>query len=69
MNELSIHESWTYGICERCLRNSHERVEMVREFLVSGNPNDNKRSDKKIWVCPKIVGFQENIKNVKNINH
>ena len=47
MNELSIHESWTYGICERCLRNSHERVEMVREFLVSGNPNDNKRSEKK----------------------
>lgn len=45
----TIDRSWTYGVCESCLRNAHEKHEMQREFLV-----DTKDETKKVevWVCP-----------------
>jgi hypothetical protein len=33
------------------MKNAHEKVKMVRESLVSGNPNDKNSSE--VWACPK----------------
>jgi hypothetical protein len=41
--------SWTYGVCETCLRNAHEKHDMQRELLVDTNDEDNKIE---VWVCP-----------------
>jgi len=42
--------TWTYEICECCLNNSHEKVKMVKEKLISGDL-EGKYSDE-LWVCP-----------------
>ena len=41
--------SWSYGVCESCLRNAHENHEMQREFLVDTS-DENKKIE--VWVCP-----------------
>jgi len=43
--------TWTYGYCEMCMKNAHEKVKMNREVLSSGNPDDKNFSD--CWSCPK----------------
>lgn len=37
--------TWTYGVCESCLKNAGERVEMARECIGSGCPE--------FFVCPQ----------------
>jgi hypothetical protein len=41
---------WTYGVCEYCLKNSHEEVKMVRENIVSADTAGN--CSEEFWVCP-----------------
>jgi len=45
----TVDRSWTYGICESCLRNCHEKYGMLREFLVDTNDETKKIE---VWVCP-----------------
>jgi len=47
-----IHERWTFGVCENCGYNP-ERVQMEKEFIVSGDPKKSKRSERELWTCPK----------------
>ncbi len=47
-------KNWTYGVCEVCLNNSHERVCMVKENIVSGDPAGS--ICKEFWVCP-VCGY------------
>ena len=47
---MTLSRTWTYGICETCLKNSHEKVEMVREKVVSGDIEG--RYSEEIWICP-----------------
>jgi rubrerythrin len=41
---ISSHEQWTCGICETCVKNSHETVRMLRQKLAD---------DAESWVCPE----------------
>lgn len=34
--------NWTYGVCESCLKNAEDKIEMIRE----------KVSSEEMWVCP-----------------
>lgn len=45
-----MSKTWTYGVCESCLKNAHEKVKMVKQMIISGNPNV--ISSKEMWVCP-----------------
>jgi hypothetical protein len=45
------HVNWAYSFCGICLNNSHEKVQMVRERLVS--TYDDVDFSKEYWVCPK----------------
>ena len=47
-----IKEKWICGVCENCGYNP-EKVKMVKEKMVSGDPDGVYESDSKIWVCPK----------------
>lgn len=47
---MSLTRTWTYGTCESCLKNSHEKVKMVEEVVVSGDLEG--KFSEKIWVCP-----------------
>ncbi len=47
-----IKESWTFGVCENCGKNP-EKVSMIKEGLVSGDPDAKYRYESEIWVCPK----------------
>jgi uncharacterized protein with PIN domain len=42
--------SWTFSVCEVCLKNSHKEVKLVRKKIISGDL-DGKYS-KEFWVCP-----------------
>jgi hypothetical protein len=42
-----VRRSWTFGLCESCLKNSHEEVEMVRINLIS---DYGKKEE--MWCCP-----------------
>ena len=53
---MSPH-TWTYAICETCLKNSHKKVKMVRQNLVSAD-TEGKRS-KEVWVCPVCGSTKE----------
>ena len=46
--------SWTYGMCGSCLQNSHEEVKMVRDKIVSGDPEG--KHSQEMWCCP-VCGF------------
>lgn len=48
----TIKESWTFGVCDNCEHNP-EKVKMVKEQLVSGDPEGKYKSDSEIWICPK----------------
>ena len=41
---------WTYGICESCLKNSHKKVKMKRQKIVSGDEEG--KYVRELWVCP-----------------
>lgn len=45
----TVDRSWTYAVCETCLRNAHEKHEMQREILVDTNEETNRIE---VWVCP-----------------
>lgn len=45
-----MSNEWTYGFCEICLKNSHEKIRMRREKIFSGNPKEN--HFKEMWICP-----------------
>ena len=47
-----IKDSWTFGVCENCRQNP-EKVKMVKEAMVSGDPEGEYSSTERIWVCPK----------------
>jgi len=47
-----IEDSWVFGVCENCGQNP-EKIKMVKEVLVSGDPEAKYKSDKEIWICPK----------------
>jgi len=47
-----IKDSWTFGICENCHQNP-EKLQMTKEFLVSGDPGRKHKSRKEVWVCPR----------------
>jgi len=47
---MSIKGLWTYGFCESCLKNSHEKIEMVEQELFTGDSKGKYLG--KIWVCP-----------------
>ena len=47
-----IKDSWTFGVCENCRQNPR-KVEMVKEEIVSGDPDGKYTSESSIWVCPK----------------
>ena len=47
---MTIAKTWTYGYCENCLKNSHEKVKVLREKLISGD-HEGKYSEE-TWVCP-----------------
>jgi len=44
-------KTWTYGVCESCLKNSHERVEMKMELITSRYPEIG--NSEEMWVCTK----------------
>jgi len=43
-------KTWTYGLCESCLKNSHERIEMGKEAIKSRYPEI--KNSEEMWVCP-----------------
>lgn len=47
-----IKDSWIFGVCENCGHNPEE-VGMVKEQLVSGDPDGKYKSNSNIWVCTK----------------
>lgn len=50
MIRMSLVKTWTYGICEFCLKNSHEKVKMVKERVVSGDLEG--KYSEEVWCCP-----------------
>ncbi|MEM5794457.1 MAG: hypothetical protein QXS48_00520 [Candidatus Aenigmatarchaeota archaeon] len=42
--------TWTFGFCETCLKNSHEKVKLVKRKIVSGDLEG--KYSKEFWVCP-----------------
>ena len=49
-----IHERWTFGVCENCGYNP-ERVQMEKEFIVSGDPKRSKRSEENSGHAPSAA--------------
>ena len=47
---MTLTRTWTYGVCESCLKNSHENVKMIKEKVVSGDLEG--KYSEEIWVCP-----------------
>jgi rubredoxin len=47
-----IKDSWTFGVCGNCKQNP-KKINMIKEQLVSGDPEGKYKSDSEIWVCPK----------------
>ena len=47
---MTLTGTWTYGICESCLKNSHEKVKMIEEKVVSADLEGG--NSETIWVCP-----------------
>jgi RNase P subunit RPR2 len=45
-----LDDDWKHGICNSCVHNSHERVQMVRQTTRTGNPDDEKVIE--VWSCP-----------------
>ncbi|MEM5879128.1 MAG: hypothetical protein QXU74_01385 [Candidatus Aenigmatarchaeota archaeon] len=43
-----VRRSWTFGLCESCLKNSHEEVKMIKIVLVSDEGN----KEEEMWCCP-----------------
>ncbi|MEM5829152.1 MAG: hypothetical protein QW040_01150 [Candidatus Aenigmatarchaeota archaeon] len=39
--------SWTFGICESCLKNLHEKVKMEKIVMIS---DEGKKEE--VWCCP-----------------
>ncbi len=52
-----MSNEWTYGFCESCLKNSHEKVRMKREKIISCNLSEN--HFKEMWVCPVCGATKE----------
>jgi RNase P subunit RPR2 len=48
---MTITKTWTYGYCESCSKNSHEKIKTVRERIVSGDPEG--KYSEETWVCPQ----------------
>ena len=42
-------QSWTYGICEACLRNAHKESKMVRRNVTPTDSDDSHSEE--MWVC------------------
>ncbi|MEM5843655.1 MAG: hypothetical protein QXX07_00375 [Candidatus Aenigmatarchaeota archaeon] len=42
--------TWTFGFCETCLKNSHEKVKLVRRRIISGDLEG--KCSREFWVCP-----------------
>ena len=47
-----IKDSWAFGVCENCTQNPKE-VKMVKQRIVSGDPEGKYKSDSEIWGCPR----------------
>lgn len=43
---MKFDRTWNFKVCEFCLKNSHERVEMIKEKLVWDGVEE------EVWVCP-----------------
>ena len=43
-------DDWKHGVCNSCMHNSHESVQMVRQVLKIGNPDDDRQVE--VWACP-----------------
>ena len=54
MSELT----WTCGICQPCLKNSHIEVKMIKEKIISGDIEG--KYSKEVYVCP-ACGFTREI--------
>lgn len=46
----TLARTWTYRLCETCLKNSHEKVEMIKEEIKSTDVDSS--FSKEMWVCP-----------------
>jgi len=46
--------TWTCGICQSCLKNSHKEVKIIKEKVISGDVKG--MYSKEIYVCP-VCGF------------
>ena len=42
--------TWTFSVCEVCLKNSHKKVKLVRKKTISGDLEG--KYSKEFWVCP-----------------
>ena len=51
-----MNNEWNYGICETCLKNSHEMVKMKKEKIIACGPNN---LSKEMWVCPVCGATKE----------
>jgi len=43
--------SWSFRICEVCLKNAHKKVRMIKRELVSSDEEGYWREE--VWVCPE----------------
>lgn len=43
--------SWSYKFCETCLKNSHEKIEMMREKVYPASTAA-ENSAEEMWCCP-----------------
>ena len=48
----TVDRSWTYSVCESCLRNAHEKHEMQKEFLIDTNDANDESKKVEVLVCP-----------------
>ena len=39
---MTLRRTWTYGVCESCLKNCHQEHKMSKEFLIDTNEEEKK---------------------------
>ncbi len=42
--------SWTYEICESCLKNAHEKNKMIKELVKASHTDVEHAAE--MWICP-----------------
>lgn len=51
-------QSWTYGLCESCLKNSHKESKMVKRTVTSTDSTGS--SSEEMWICT-TCGFSRKL--------